>query len=109
MNETLVGSANRVEYKVVDLDWSAEPLRCLARQGLPTIDPHSVESVNRLALQRVQRAIEPDLAEGWEPDGDLWTAMSLDVRERRVLLPTPGMAGPSWNEYYAAHVRLRRR
>ncbi len=99
----------QVRRKTVDLDWSDEPLRCASRVALPADDPHSVESVNRRASERVLRAIESDLAEGWEPDGELWSAITLETRRRQVLLPTPGMAGPEWEEYYAAHVRLRQR
>lgn len=97
-----------VEHRVIDLDWDEDPLRCPRDESLPPTDPHSVEAVNQRALERVRRAIEPELAEGWEPEGELWDAIELEKRERRVLLPTPGMPGPVWEEYCAAHVRLQR-
>ena len=108
MDRTVTTEAIRVEHKTIDLDWSDTPLRCPSNESLPPDDPLSVESVNRKAGERDLRAIESEVAEGWEPDGELWSASTLDKRKRQVLLPTPGMAGLEWEEYYAAHVRMLR-
>jgi hypothetical protein len=96
------------DHLTLHLDWRADPpRRRLDLRVLPS-EPHSLERTNAEAEGRVRLAIEPYLTSGWEPDGELLAATSLSKRRRQVLLPTPGVAGPMWEEYVGADVHLRR-
>jgi hypothetical protein len=75
---------------------------------VPAHEPGSIEMADAEVERRVLAALEPLLADGWETEGDLWGALSVETRQRQVLLPTPGRAGPIWDEYVRADVRLRR-
>ena len=91
------------------IDWRDDPPRRDRQGRLPPSHPGRLRGPNAEVDHRVRAAIEPYLAAGWEPDGDLWAAIAFDTRERHVLLPTPGLAGQMWDEYLSADVRLRRR
>jgi hypothetical protein len=101
--------AGQAEHQVIHLDWSDDPLRCRRLEDLPSTDPESVAAATAAAEQRVLRALDPFVAADWGLDGDIEHAVSLVKRERMVLLPTPGFAGPMWTEYVGADVHLRRR
>jgi hypothetical protein len=102
-----MGKVGSGEYRHVHLDWSDDPPR-FQRAELPPGDPDSRASANDEAERRVRAAMQAYLEDGWEPDGGLWEALTLESRERRVLLPIPGQAGPIWVEYVGAELRLRR-
>ena len=96
------------EHTTIELDWSDSPVRCPDDEGLPADDPRSAEAVLARVRERALQAVAPQLAEGWELDGPPAEAIAFERRKRRVLLPTPGSAGPQWEEYCAALVKLRR-
>ena len=98
-----------IEYRTVHIDWDEDPPRHERRGCQASTSPGGPESADTEAEHRVRAAIAPYLAEGWEPDGELRAATSFATRERQVLLPTPGLVGPMWEEYVSAEVRLRRR
>ena len=95
-------------YLTIHLDWSEDPLTWDHSIDPTSMDPGSLGRANADAEKRVQLALEPYQQQGWEADGELWTAIDLERQERRVLLPTPGAAGRIGEEYRGADVRLRR-
>lgn len=97
-----------LEYLTIHLDWSESPVTWDRSIDPTSMDPGSLGRANADAEERVRLALEPYRQQGWEADGELWTAIDLDRQERRVLLPTPGTPGRIWEEYRGADVRLRR-
>jgi len=97
-----------VEHTTIHLDWTGDPPRYQRQPRVPAQEPGSIELADIEVELRVRGALEPYHAAGWETDGELWEAVSVETRQRRVLLPTPGLAGPIWEEYTGAAVRLRR-
>ena len=97
-----------VEHMTIHLDWTEDPPRCQRQPCVPAQEPGSLELADAEVELRVRGALEPYRASGWETDGVLWEAISVETRQRQVLLPTPGRAGPVWEEYTGADVRLRR-
>lgn len=108
MSENLTRAPEDVERKTMELDWSEDPIRCPGRDDLPADDPDSVPAITKKAQERALRAVEAELAAGWELDGDAEEAITFERRRRWVLMPTPGMVGPEWEEFCAVSVRLRR-
>lgn len=98
----------QVEHMTIHLDWTGDPPRCQRPPHVPSQEPGSVELADAEVELRVRGALEPYRAAGWEMDGELWEAVSVETRQRQVLLPTPGRAGPIWEEYIGADIRLRR-
>lgn len=96
------------DHTTIHLDWSDDPPRYQRQPHVPAHEPGSIELADAEVELRVRAAIGSHLAQGWETDGDLWEAISVQTCQRQVLLPTPGRAGPIWEEYTAADVRLRR-
>jgi hypothetical protein len=103
-----MGETALVEHKTVELDWSEAPLPCPEDVGLPASDPRSSPAALERARERALQSIGSYLQEGWELDGAPAEAISFSRRKRRILLPTPEVAGEQWEEYCAAMVRLRR-
>jgi hypothetical protein len=98
----------QVEHLTIHLDWTGDPPRCQRQPRVPPHEPGSIELVDAELELRVRDALGPYRSAGWEMDGELWEAVSVETRQRQVLLPTPGRAGPVWEEYTGADVRLRR-
>lgn len=96
------------DHTTIHLDWTDDPPRYQRQPHVPAHEPGSIEMADAEVELRVRAALGAYLAQGWETDGDLWDAISLQTCVRQVLLPTPGRAGPIWEEYIAADVRLRR-
>jgi hypothetical protein len=97
-----------VEHMTIHLDWTEDPPRCQRQPRVPAQEPGSIELADAEVELRVRGALEPYHAAGWDTDGELWEAVSVEARQRQVLLPTPGRAGPIWEEYTGAAVHLRR-
>ena len=98
----------QVEHLTVHLDWTQDPPRCQRQPHVPAYKPDSTELAEAEVELRVRSALEPYRTAGWEMDGELWEAVSVETRQRQVLLPTPGRVGPVWEEFTGADVCLRR-
>jgi hypothetical protein len=108
MEDGAMDSKAQVEHLTIHLDWTGEPPRWQRQPHVPPQGPGSIELADAEVELRVRRALEPYRAAGWEMDGESWEAISVKTRQRQVLLPTPGRAGPIWEESIGADIRLRR-
>ena len=77
-----MGHEDPIEHRSIHLDWSDDPPR--HRRGpLLARDPAGQDSAKAEVELRIRAALQPLQAAGWEPDGELWEAASVEARERR--------------------------